>query len=88
MKKVSKTRAMRCTSHHSACDCREYQFRYVQKILKGILKRAKDHPTFDEDLFLRRNFEGLAEIGGDVFDWTVMAIEAYNALNPLTAKDY
>jgi hypothetical protein len=52
----------------------------LRDALKIILERACDHPAFDAKLFDSRDLEALAEIGGDVFDWTLTAINASDAL--------
>ena len=51
--------------------------------LNEILARAKDHPCFDERLFDKRDFVRLATKGGDICDWTLIAIEADDALRAI-----
>jgi len=48
--------------------------------LEEIRKMAMDHPCFDADCFERRDIEGLCEQGGDICDWTMVAIHASDAL--------
>lgn len=48
--------------------------------LKQIRSMALDHSCFDLEKFEQRNFEGLAEEGGDICDWTMLAIIADDAL--------
>jgi hypothetical protein len=48
--------------------------------LTEILKMAKEHPCFDEDCFTRRDIDQLAKQGGDVCDWTMIAIHAEDGL--------
>jgi hypothetical protein len=49
--------------------------------LLTILKMAKEHPLFDPDLFEKRDYTGLSDIGGDVADWTYIAMMADDALH-------
>ncbi len=48
--------------------------------LKMILDRAMNHPAFEEELFNLRDIDALADLGGDIFDWTLTAINAADAL--------
>lgn len=48
--------------------------------LQEILYRATGHPAFDKELFDSRDMDALTAEGGDVFDWTVIAILADDAL--------
>lgn len=52
----------------------------LTEALKQIKMMAVDHPCFSELHFDMRDIDDLATIGGDVCDWTVIAIEADNAL--------
>jgi hypothetical protein len=51
--------------------------------LRNILKTAKDHPCFSGDHFESSDIDGLCEIGGDICDWTVLAITANDALSEI-----
>ena len=59
----------------------------VIELLESIRSRAMDHSAFDAELFKSRDVEMLADIGGDVFDWTITAIEAHDALNSLRKEN-
>ena len=48
--------------------------------LELIRKMAMDHACFDEDCFDRRDVSGLCAQGGDICDWTMVAIHADDAL--------
>lgn len=48
--------------------------------LTEIRRRAMDHPCFAVDCFERRDIAGLCELGGDICDWTMVAIVADDAL--------
>lgn len=48
--------------------------------LEEIRKTAMDHPCFDADCFDRRDINGLLKQGGDICDWTIVAIHADDAL--------
>ena len=50
------------------------------KALKSIRESAMDHPCFSKYYFRQRDIDGLSDIGGDVCEWTLIAIEADNAL--------
>jgi len=45
-----------------------------------IRSMAIDHPCFDQEKFEQRDLDGLAEEGGDICDWTRLAIIADDAL--------
>lgn len=49
--------------------------------LEDIRDRAMDHPLFDEVAFQHCDVESLAKQGGDICDWTMIAILAQDALN-------
>lgn len=51
-----------------------------QKALEDILQRAKDHFCFDAERFQARDIQGLCDEGGEVCDWTMIAILADDAL--------
>lgn len=42
---ISKKRAMKCTTHHCACDCREYKIQNMEIALRVILTWG----AFDEE---------------------------------------
>ena len=48
--------------------------------LEKIRMMAMDHPCFDADCFERRDIDGLCDQGGDICDWTMVAIHADDAL--------
>ena len=48
--------------------------------LTEIRKMAMEHPCFDVDCFERRDIDGLCAQGGDICDWTMVAIHADNGL--------
>ncbi len=48
--------------------------------LKRIRSMALEHPCFDLEKFEQRDWDGLTEEGGDVCDWTGLAIIADDAL--------
>ena len=52
--------------------------------LTKIRTMAMDHPCFDQEKFEHRDLEGLAEEGGDICDWTMLAIIAADALKTVT----
>lgn len=45
-----------------------------------IRRRAMESFCFDSDSFSSRNIDELCENGGDICDWTMIAIEADDAL--------
>lgn len=51
------------------------------KALEDIRDQVMQHPLFDEVAFHNRDIEGLAKSGGDVCDWTMIAILEQDALN-------
>jgi len=56
---TTKKTAMRCTTHHSACDCREYRFQQMESALKVIRTWA----AFDLDNnFAMKTLNGIAVI--------------------------
>ena len=59
------------------------QLRRMKRALISIRARAKGHPAFDVELYDRRDLSALEDVGGDVFDWTVTAIEADDALEAI-----
>ena len=48
--------------------------------LTKIRKKAMEHPAFDEEAYKERNVDALADKGGDICDWTMIAIIADDAL--------
>lgn len=52
----------------------------AREALEEIRKMAMDHPCFDADCFERRDIDGLCALGGDVCDWTMIAIHAEDGL--------
>lgn len=52
----------------------------IIEALQDILITCRDHPSFSEELFDARNIDELCKIGGDICDWTMLAIIADNAL--------
>jgi len=59
--------------------CRE-KLEPLTAALLDIQCRAKEHPCFDADCFDRRDIDLLCEQGGDICDWTMIAILANDAL--------
>lgn len=54
-----------------------------QKLVESLVeirRRAMDHPLFDETAFAARDLDELAKTGGDICDWTTIAILADDAL--------
>jgi hypothetical protein len=54
--------------------------------LEEIRKMAMEHPCFDADCFERRDIDGLCEQGGDICDWTMVAIHADDGLRAPVLK--
>jgi len=50
------------------------------KALKSIRRIAMEHPCFDMEYFRLRDLDGLSDTGGDICDWTLIAIESDDAL--------
>lgn len=48
--------------------------------LKRIRSIALDHPCLDLEKFEQRDLDGLTEEGGDICDWTMLAIISDDAL--------
>ena len=48
--------------------------------LKRIRSMALEHPCFDLEKFKQRDLNGLAEEGGEICDWTILAIISDDAL--------
>lgn len=48
--------------------------------LENIQQQAMDHPCFYVGAFERRDITELCKIGGDICDWTMIAIVAADAL--------
>jgi len=57
----------------------------VKEALETIRDMAMDHPCFDGEAFEKRDMDALTEVGGDVCDWTVIAIIADDALKGKSA---
>jgi hypothetical protein len=55
--------------------CRE-----LRAALSAIQARATDHPCFMAESFARRDMDAICDEGGDCCDWTMVAIEATDAL--------
>ena len=55
----------------------------LQKIIKRILVRAVTHPCCNLELLKSRDIDGLIGEGGDVYNWTITAMEADDALKIL-----
>ena len=55
--------------------------RLVKTCLENIFDIAFDHPCCDKGLFESKDIKALCEIGGDICDWTMIAIEAQKALD-------
>lgn len=53
----------------------------ITEALTEIRKMAQDHPAFFVDAFTERDIDALVKEGGDVCDWTMIAIIADDALN-------
>lgn len=52
----------------------------LKNALLEIRQKAMEHPAFDEEAFEKRDIESLEREGGDIFDWTRIAILADDAL--------
>lgn len=52
----------------------------LKNALIEIRKMAMDHPCFDLEAFESRDYDSLSKVGGDIFDWTMVAIKADDAL--------
>ncbi len=50
------------------------------EVLKQIREIAMEHPSFDGELFVNRDQEELCNVGGEVADWTGIAILADDAI--------
>ena len=50
--------------------------------LTEIRKMAMEHPAFYKEAFDSRDIDALCDEGGDVCDWTMIAILADDALRP------
>lgn len=48
--------------------------------LREIRRMAQDHPAYWHEAFMDRNINALAKEGGDICDWTMVAITADDAL--------
>ena len=48
--------------------------------MRAVRRMAMLHPCFDARLFEKRDIDELARIGGDICDWTMVAIIADDAL--------
>ena len=59
----------------------------LEEALREIRRIATEHFRFDPDCFERRDMKGLVEQGGDVCDWTTIAILADDALDEATKLD-
>ena len=55
--------------------------------LEAILERAMDHPRFLHDSFEARDYNAMCYVGGDAFDWTMVAITADEALKAYKAQE-
>jgi hypothetical protein len=53
----------------------------IYELLYDIHQVAIKHPAFDITLYESEDTERLADAGGDVADWTVIAIWANKAMN-------
>ena len=62
-------------NHHETWYCGE-----LKNALQTIFHIVLQHPAFDQDAYETRNIDALAEEGGDVCDWTMIAITAGDAL--------
>lgn len=56
------------------------QLKKLSAALNHICETAMDHPAFDGEFFEMRDQVGMAEVGGEVADWTGIAIIADDAL--------
>lgn len=56
------------------------------RALEEVRKMAMEHPCFDADCFERRDIDGLCDQGGDICDWTMVAIHADDGLRPNAAR--
>ena len=57
-----------------------------REALQSILESARNHFCFDAEAFEQRDIDGLAIQGGDICDWTMIAITANDALHPPEEK--
>jgi len=64
---ITKPNAMHCTTHHTACDCREYRFQQMEEALKTIRSWAR----YD----LEDDYDVKALNTKDVFDFCNMVLE-------------
>lgn len=55
--------------------------------LADIRQRAMDHPAFDKWSFEDRDVRALVKMGGDICDWTTVAILADDALKAVEQKE-
>ena len=55
--------------------------------LETIRKMAMEHHCFDADCFERRDIDALVAKGGDICDWTMVAIHADAALRDPTRDE-
>ena len=56
------------------------QINRLKIALMEIRSSAQEHPAFDLELYQFCDIDALRKIGGDVCDWTMIAIIANNAL--------
>ena len=56
--------------------------------LAEIRRMAMEHPAFSLDAFEQRDIDALCEEGGDVCDWTMIAIHADDGLNPVVKDSF
>ena len=52
----------------------------MKEALEEIRRMAMDHPSFWQEAFDSRDMDALIEEGGDICDWTTIAILADDAL--------
>jgi len=58
----------------------EQKIEILVSALKSIREKARGSFCFDEVCFNYRDVESLAKQGGDICDWTMIAIESDDAL--------
>lgn len=69
---------------HCGCDKDIFldEIKRLREALVEIRQMAKNHSCFDGEFFERRDIDGLCAEGGDIADWTFLAIVADDALDP------
>jgi len=55
----------------------------LRDIIENIYERATEHPACDFDLLESQDIRAICDVGGDICDWTMVAIDALAALDLL-----